>query len=130
MSLSNPLLHDDSLPRFDAIRPEHIGPAIDELLQQANAALERTVDDATPVDYEVMSAVLDVATERLGRAWSAVSHLNAVADTPELRATYTAQLPAITDFRTRLSSDERLFARYRALHERSQGMPLKDESES
>ncbi len=123
MSLSNPLLHDDSLPRFDAIRPEHIGPAIDELLQQAEAALECAVDDATPVDYEVMSAVLDVATERLGRAWSAVSHLNAVADTPELRAAYTAQLPAITDFRTRLSSDERLFARYRALHEGSQGMP-------
>jgi oligopeptidase A len=122
MSDSNPLLHHDGLPRFDAIRPEHVAPAIDELLRQADVALELAVSDRTPVDYEAMSVVLDVATERLGRAWSAVSHLNSVADTPELRAAYSAQLPAITDFRTRLSSDERLFARYRTLHGKSQDM--------
>ena len=123
MNPSNPLLHDEGLPRFDEIRPAHVAPAVDELLRLADAALELAVGEGTPIDYEAMSAVLDVATERLGRAWSAVSHLNAVADTPELRAAYAAQLPAITDFRTRLSSDERLFARYRALHGQSQDMP-------
>ena len=123
MSLSNPLLQDDGLPRFDEIRPEHVAPAVDELLRQSDAALELAVGEAMPVDYDAMSAVLDVATERLGRVWSAVSHLNAVADTPELRAAYAAQLPAITDFRTRLSSDERLFARYRTLHGQSTDMP-------
>ncbi len=42
--------------------------------------------------------MLDVATERLGRAWGAVSHLNAVADTPELRAAYNENLPRVTEF--------------------------------
>ena len=59
--------------------------------------------------------MLDVATEKLGRAWGAVSHLNAVADTPELRAAYNAALPVITEFYTRLGADERLYAKYKAI---------------
>ena len=59
--------------------------------------------------------MLDVATEQLGRAWGAVSHLNAVADTPELRAAYNAALPRITEFFTRLGADERLYAKYKAI---------------
>ena len=59
--------------------------------------------------------MLDVATEKLGRAWGAVSHLNAVADTPELRAAYNAALPFITEFYTRLGADERLYAKYKAI---------------
>jgi oligopeptidase A len=113
--MTNPLLDTAGLPRFDAIRPEHIGPAVDELLATANNALERATSDAVPADYDALSAVLDVATENLGRAWGAVSHLNAVADTPALRAAYTENLPKITEFHTRLGADERLFAKYRAV---------------
>jgi oligopeptidase A len=65
--------------------------------------------------WSAISAVLDVATERLGRAWGAVSHLNSVADTPELRAAYNAALPRVTDFWTRLGADERLYAKYQAI---------------
>jgi oligopeptidase A len=114
-SAANPLLELDGLPRFDAIRPEHVGPAVDTLLAAADAALARATSEAVPPDYDALSAVLDVATERLGRAWSAVEHLNAVADTPELRAAYTATLPRIIDFHTRLGADQRLFAKYRAV---------------
>jgi len=112
---SNPLLQFDGLPAFDAIRPEHVGPAVDRLLADANAELERAVGDATPDDYEAMSAVLDVATERLGRAWGIVRHLHAVADTPELRAAYTRDLPRVTEFFTRLGADDRLYAKYKRI---------------
>jgi oligopeptidase A len=111
----NPLLDTDGLPAFDRIRPEHVTPAIDALLAAANAALERATSDVVPADYDALSAVLDVATERLGRAWETVHHLNAVADTPELRAAYTANLPRITEFHTRLGADERLYAKYKAI---------------
>ena len=113
--MNNPLLQISDLPAFDAIRPEHVGPAVDALLAEANTALEAAVSPAVPADYEAMSAVLDVATERLGKAWGAVSHLNAVADTPELRAAYSANLPKLTEFHTRLGADERLYAKYKAI---------------
>jgi oligopeptidase A len=113
--MTNPLLQIEDLPAFDRIRPEHVSPAIGELLAQADAALERAVGPDVPADYDAMSAVLDVATERFGRAWGAVGHLNAVADTPELRAAYNANLPQVTDFHTRLGADERLYAKYKAI---------------
>jgi oligopeptidase A len=113
--MTNPLLQAADLPRFDEIRPEHVTPAVDVLLADANAALERATSDAVPAEYEALSAVLDVATENLGRAWGAVGHLNAVADTPALRAAYTDNLPRLTEFHTRLGADERLFAKYRAV---------------
>ncbi len=112
---NNPLLDTNGLPRFDAIRPEHIGPAMTALIEATEAALAQATSDAVPADYEALSAVLDVATERLGRAWGAVGHLNAVADSPALREAYTATMPQVVDLYTRLGADDRLFAKYQAV---------------
>ncbi|HEY4065428.1 MAG TPA: M3 family metallopeptidase, partial [Burkholderiaceae bacterium] len=114
-SAANPLLDSAGLPRFDAIRPEHIAPALDTLLADANAALATATSDAVPAEYQALSAVLDVATERLSRAWAAVGHLNAVNDSPALRAAYTENMPRVVDFYTRVGADERLFAKYKAV---------------
>jgi oligopeptidase A len=113
--MNNPLLDTAGLPRFSEIGPEHVAPALDVLLAEARAALERAVGPEVPPDYDALSAVLDVATERLGRAWGAVSHLNHVADTPALRAAYTANLPRVTEFHTALGADERLYAKIKAI---------------
>jgi len=113
--MSNPLLDFSGLPLFDRIGPNDVAPALDHLLAQAQAALEQVTQDDFPADWQSISEVLDVATERLSRAWGAVSHLNSVADTPELRAAYNADLPRVTDFWTRLGADERLYARYKAI---------------
>ncbi len=115
MSTPNPLLQLDGPIAFDAIRPEHVTPAVDELLAAANAALERVVGPEVPAEFDAMSRVLAVATERLARAWGAVGHLSHVADTPELRAAHADNLARITEFYTRQGSDERLYAKYRAL---------------
>jgi oligopeptidase A len=115
LAAQNPLLDNTGLPRFSDISPEHVSPAIEALLAEADAALALVTSDAVPADYDTLSRVLDVATERLGRAWGAVGHLHSVADTPELRAAYTANLPKVTDFHTRLGADERLYAKYKAV---------------
>jgi oligopeptidase A len=113
--MNNPLLDFNSLPFFDQIAPEHVAPAIDQLLADANVALESVTANDFPSDWTSIARVLDVATERLSLAWGYVSHLNSVADTPELRAAYNAALPKVTEFFTRLGADERLYAKYRAI---------------
>ena len=112
---TNPLLDTSGLPLFDQIAPEHVAPALDHLLASAEQALETVAAEAFPADWQSISHNLDVATERLGMAWGAVSHLNSVADTAALRAAYNAALPRVTDFWTRLGSDERLYAKYKAI---------------
>ena len=111
----NPLLDFADLPRFDAIRPPHVVPAIEALLRDANEALEAVTASAFPAQWSAISARLDVATEQLSRAWGAVGHLNSVADTPELRAAFNEALPQVTEFWTRLGADERLYAKYKAM---------------
>ena len=113
--MTNPLLDFSDLPLFDKIQPEHVGSAMDELLARSEAALEQVTAPDFPTQWSDISRVLDVPTEDLGRAWGAVSHLNSVADTPELRAAYNAALPRVTEFSARLGADERLYAKYKAI---------------
>jgi oligopeptidase A len=114
--MTNPLLDFTDLPLFDKITPDGVAPAMDHLLQKSEAALEVVTAADFPANWTAISAELDVATEELGRAWGAVNHLNSVVDTPELRAAYNAVLPKVTQFLTRMSADERLFAKYKAIN--------------
>ncbi|WP_426308273.1 M3 family metallopeptidase [Acidovorax facilis] len=113
--MSNALLDFSDLPHFDRITPQDVAPAVDVLLERANAALEAVTAPDFPARWDAIAKVLDVATERLGTAWGSISHLNSVADTPELRAAYNAALPKVTEFWTRLGADERLYAKYKAI---------------
>jgi oligopeptidase A len=113
--MTNPLLSKAALPEFAAIQPEHVGPAITELLAAAQVALDEATRPETPADYDALSSILDTSTEHLGAAWGAVGHLNAVADTPALREAYNAMLPAVTEFSTAMGANEALFAKYKAV---------------
>ncbi|MBX9715515.1 MAG: M3 family metallopeptidase [Burkholderiaceae bacterium] len=118
--MTNPLLRSDGLPAFNEIEPKHVLPAIDALLARTDAALEQAVGPDTPAHYEAVSAVLDTAAEQLRMAWSAIGHLNAVADTPALRAAYNEALPKVTEQASRHAADERLYAKYKAIAQHAQ----------
>jgi oligopeptidase A len=111
---TNPLLDFSGLPRFDAIQPEHIAPAIDALLAEAEAAV-KTAETVTPVTWASFADPLDDATERLWRAWGQVGHLQAVVNTPALREAYNANLPKVTRFGSALGQNLALYQQYRAL---------------
>ncbi|MGD9944954.1 MAG: M3 family metallopeptidase [Burkholderiaceae bacterium] len=110
----NPLLDFSGLPRFGDFDPAQVAPAVDALLEQARATLAQVTDPGTPATWDDFVEPLEDATERLGRAWGIVGHLNGVADTPALREAYNANLPKVTQFWTELSQHEALFAKYRA----------------
>jgi oligopeptidase A len=115
MTTTNPLLDFSDLPQFAAIQPSHVAEAVDALIAQAKTALDTAIRADFLADWKKLSSTLDVQTEKLSRAWGAVSHLNSVADTPELRAAYNEKLASVSEFYTALGSDERLFAKYKAI---------------
>jgi oligopeptidase A len=112
---ANPLLDFSGLPRFGAIRAEHVTPAIEELLRRARAVVHSVATDARPPSWTNVAAPIAEALDALQRAWGAVSHLNAVVSTPALRDAYNGNLPAVTAFYAELGQDLRLYERYRAL---------------
>jgi oligopeptidase A len=113
--LANPLLDFSSLPRFDLIRPEHVTPAIEQLIAEARIVVGQLETPSDSVSWDSFVIPLEEATERLGRAWGVVNHLNHVMDTPELRAVYNENQPKVTEFWTELGQNEALFGKYKQL---------------
>jgi oligopeptidase A len=116
-TMANPLLDFRGLPRFDAIRPEHVTPAVDTLLDYARAAVERVATDPHPATWDSVVEPIAETLDHLDRAWSAAGHLNAVMNTPELRDAYNANQPKLVAFFSDMAQDLRLFAKYRALRD-------------
>jgi oligopeptidase A len=113
--MNNPLLELGGLPRFGAIRPEHIAPAVDHLLNENRALIDRQTSPAVPATWADFVAPLDDAAERLSRAWGAVGHLHGVLDSPELRDAYNASQPKIVQYYTEVGQNLALFEKYKAL---------------
>src|SRR4051812_131279 len=114
-SMDNPLLDFTSLPRFNEILPEHVLPAVDALMAEGRATIERVAAGEPPVTWEGFVEPLDDANEKLARAWAQVSHLNAVLNTPALRDAYNAALPKVTQYFAEQGQDQRLHAGFKAL---------------
>jgi oligopeptidase A len=113
----NPLLDFTGLAHFDAIKPEHVTPALDKLLADASQLVTQLEAPMAQVSWDNFVEPLESATEKLGRAWSIVGHLNSVMDTPELRATYNENQPRLVEFWTALGQNLALFEKYKALHD-------------
>lgn len=110
----NPLLECDALPAFDQIKPEHVVPAIEQVLSECRAAVATAVEQAAP-SYANVVVPLEEVNDRLSRVWSPVSHLNAVCSTPELRQAHDACLPLLSDYGTWLGQHAGLYAVYQQL---------------
>jgi oligopeptidase A len=111
----NPLLDFSGLPRFSELKPEHVTPAVDQLVAEGRATVAAVLRAAPTWDAFV--APLEDVNERIGRAWGQVAHLHAVMDSPELREAYNANLPKLTEYWTELGQNEQLFAIYKKLRE-------------
>ncbi|MCG9095668.1 M3 family metallopeptidase [Laribacter hongkongensis] len=111
----NPLIDYPNLPPFALIRPEHVAPAVESTIADARVVVERLLADPATPDWEHFVEPLNAATERIGRVWGPVSHLNSVVNTPELREAYNSNLPKISAFFTELGQNLALFEKYKAL---------------
>ncbi len=117
MTDTNPLLDFSGLPRFDAILPAHVQPAINELLADNRSRIGRLADDAIPATWTAFAGPLTDGIEQLSRAWGIVGHLHSVNDIPEWREAYNQMLPEVSRFYAELGQNLKLFAKYKAIRE-------------
>ncbi len=111
----NPLLDFSGLPRFSDIKPEHVAPAVEQLLGENRALVGRLLADAAPPTWDNFMQPTDDANERLARAWGQVGHLNAVMNSPELREVYNTNLPKITQYYAELGQNLGLFNKVKTI---------------
>jgi oligopeptidase A len=116
-SETNPLIDFSGLPRFSEIRVEHVAAALDQLLVENRAQREGLLQQSNDRTWDNFVQPLEDMNERLARMWSPVSHLNAVNNTPALRQAYNDGLARISEYRTELAQDERVYKAYRQVAE-------------
>ena len=113
---NNPLLtFGRGIAAYSEVKPEHIAPAIQFLLGHAQTAVDTATDPKTPSSWDKLAEPLEDASEALGRSWGVISHLNSVADTPELRAAYGEMLPEVTAFFSSLGQNLALYQKFKEL---------------
>ena len=111
----NPLLDFAGLPRFDLIQPADVQPAINQLLDESRAEIERLLMQNAPATWANFAEPLQDSLERLSRAWGIVGHLHSVNDIPPWREAYNTMLPEVTRFYAELGQNLELFKRYQAM---------------
>ncbi len=117
---NNPLVNfGRGIAAYSEVKPEHIAPAIEYLLKHAQDAVDLAVNPNTASTWNVLAEPLEDATESLGRAWGVISHLNSVADTPELRLAYGEMLPKVTAFFSSLGQNLELYKKFKELSKSS-----------
>lgn len=113
--MTNPLLADYRLPPFQAIRPEHVEAALNQLLADNRRAVSELTATNQPPSWDGLVTKLDDLDNRLSKMWSPVGHLNAVMNGDALRAAYNACLPKLAAYSTELGQNEDLYRAYRKL---------------
>src|SRR5471032_3680510 len=114
---NNPLLQPFTLPPFSAIRPEHIVPAMQSVIDDYRQTVEVIVAQSGPFTWDNLCQPLAESDDRFSRVWSPVGHLNAVKNSPELREAYEQCLPIISEFSTWMGQHAGLYQAYRDLKE-------------
>ena len=123
-STPNPLTRPSTTIPFGLIRPEHVVPAVDELLERAQAALDAIASQSGPRSYEDTLGALEHATEPLEYAMGVVEHLESVATTPALRDAYNAVLPKVSAFWSSIALHEGLYAALKSFAETEEAKAL------
>jgi len=109
----NPLLDFSGLPRFGDIKPEHVRPALDQLLAELRQQREHLFAEDRQHNWDNFVQPMEDMDERLHRLWSPVSHLNSVMNNDELRQAYNECLPLLSEYSTELAQDERVYRAFR-----------------
>ena len=107
--MSNPLLEMTGLPPFSDINPEHVEPAIDQVLAENRALVQKLVSEIKNPDWNNFVQPLEEADDRLSRVWAPVSHMNSVVNSDALREAYNTCLPKISEYATEMGQNEELF---------------------
>ena len=110
----NILLNLGHEPHFDQIRTDDIAPAMRSAMEEARGQIAQIKTQSTTTWENTVERLTDI-TEKVGRIWGVVAHLNSVADTPELRAVYNELMPEVTVFFTEIGQDIELYERFKAI---------------
>jgi oligopeptidase A len=126
--MSNPLLENHELPPFSRIRPEHVEPAIRQLIERNRQAIDELLAASDFYTWDNLLRPIEALEDGLSRAWSPVTHLNSVLNSDALREAYNRCLPLLSEYNTWINQHAGLYAAYKQIAE-GEGFAELDEAQ-
>ena len=114
--MSNPLLSDTWLPRFNEITHRYVSEAVDrltEIVTRKVAQIEKNTNLTFVALYEPLEEI-DVYFQKI---WGPVEHLQMVANSPVLREVYEKELPRVIELELQVKQNEIIYRKLFALGE-------------
>jgi oligopeptidase A len=122
----NPLLASTRFPAFSKIVPEHVVPAVEQVLADARDRVSQLTEHQGAHTWESLAQPLEDLEERISRTWSPVGHLHAVADNPALREAYNTCVAKLSEYATEIGQNEALFRGFESIANGAQYRTLGD----
>ncbi|PAX60301.1 M3 family metallopeptidase [Brunnivagina elsteri] len=111
---SNPLLIGSGLPSFTEIKPEHVVPAVNELISQLESELTQ-LESNVEATWTGLVEPLEKISDRIYWTWGIVSHLMGVKNSDELRKAYETVQPLVVQFSNKLSQSQPIYNAFKSL---------------
>ena len=128
-TMDNPLLAEwtgayEGVPAFDKMKVDLVKPAIRKGMELHLADIEKIANNTEDPTFENTIIPLELAGEELDRAFTYYGIYSSNISSPEFREVQKELAPEISEFSSKISQNEKLFQRIKAVYEKSQKQPL------
>lgn len=128
-NMTNPLIAEwegpyQGVPSFDKMKVDLVKPAIRKGMELHLAEIDRITANPEDADFDNTIVPLEKAGKELERAFVYYGIYSSNISSPEFREVQKELAPEISEFRSRISQNEKLFRRIKTIYERSQKEPL------
>ena len=109
----NPFLVRDKLPDFYSIKPKHVIPAINKVINENFKVISGIESMSESPNWMNFVVPLEICSERIDRVWSYINHINAVKSSTSYRKVYNQALAKVTEYSSHLGQSHILYSKYK-----------------
>jgi len=112
------------LPAFDRMSLTDLKPALEQGMEANLAEIEAIANNPEPPTFENTIVAMERSGNDLGRVYSYYGIWSSNVSSPEFREIQAEMAPKLSEFNSKITQNEKLFARIKAVYEASKKDPL------
>ncbi|MCX7549036.1 M3 family metallopeptidase [Xanthomarina sp. F1114] len=119
----------EGVPAFDKMSVDDIKSAVEEGMIEQLAEIEAIANNPEAPTFENTLAAMESSGKTLKRVFAYYGIMSSNVSSPEFRAVQAELAPKLSDFRSKISQNEKLFQRIKTVYQASQENPLEPQAQ-
>lgn len=117
------------VPAFDQMNVADVKEAVEKGMELQLQEIDAIANNTEAPTFENTIVAMESAGKTLDRAFTYYGILSSNRSTPEFRAVQAELAPKLSEFRSKISQNEKLFQRIKTVYEASQNNPLEPQEQ-